>query len=216
VLILLHGLGDSHTPFTNFARSIALPETVCISLQGLAPLPFDLGGQHWGDDIVIDHATGDLDVDAGFTKSVKIIVENIISTTLIGKYGFKAREVLLFGFGQGGYVALSCGLAMKEELGGIVSVGGILPSTVSISAKKNNTPIIVCKGMRKSAIKDEDIDKMKQAFNYVEIKEWPKTGDGMPTNREEMLPIMQFFARRLRSVRGVPADAVEISSASRT
>jgi hypothetical protein len=33
----------------------------------------------------------------------------------------------------------------------------------------------------------------------------------MPANRDEMLPIMQFFSRRLRSMKGVPAGVVELS-----
>jgi hypothetical protein len=32
----------------------------------------------------------------------------------------------------------------------------------------------------------------------------------MPRSREEMLPIMRFFARRLRSRGGVPEGAVEV------
>jgi len=211
VLILLHGLGDSHTSFTKFARSISLPETVCISVRGLSPLPFDIGGNHWGDDVVIDQATGGIDIDAGFTRSVNAIVEDVIRTTLLGKCGYRAKEVLLFGFGQGGYAALNCAFAMNEELGGIVAIGGVLPCTVSISDTKNGTPILLCKGNRKSVVQEEDIDKMKRAFSYIEVKEWSKTGDGMPSNREEMLPLMQFFARRLRSVHGVPAGAVELS-----
>jgi hypothetical protein len=33
----------------------------------------------------------------------------------------------------------------------------------------------------------------------------------MPSNRDEMMPIMQFLARRLRSRKGVVEGAVEIS-----
>ena len=117
----------------------------------------------------------------------------------------------LFGFGQGGYLALNCAVALgEEELGGVVSIGGIVPSTVSLPSKKNRTPVIVCKGNRKSAVSDEAIDRLKHAFEFLEVKEWPKTGDGMPSNKDEMLPIMQFFARRLKSTRGIPQGSVEI------
>lgn len=46
ILILLHGLGDTNESFTQLAKQLALPETVCISTQAPSPLPFDLGGFH--------------------------------------------------------------------------------------------------------------------------------------------------------------------------
>ena len=45
----------------------------------------------------------------------------------------------------------------------------------------------------------------------MEIKRYRKSGDSMPSNRDEMMPIMQFFARRLKSTKGVPKGSVEIS-----
>ncbi|KAG4305558.1 hypothetical protein PORY_001114 [Pneumocystis oryctolagi] len=38
-LILLHGLGGSHLPFAQLAKNLNLPDTVCISLRGLYPVP---------------------------------------------------------------------------------------------------------------------------------------------------------------------------------
>jgi hypothetical protein len=46
----------------------------------------------------------------------------------------------------------------------------------------------------------------------VEIIRYRRPGDGMPANRDEMLPIMRFLARRLTSAKGVPEGAVEVSS----
>jgi predicted esterase len=214
VLLLLHGLGDNHLPFASFGRRLALPETCCISLRGPAPLPFDLEGYHWGDDIVFDNATGGIDADSGFKRAMKLVLEKVVRGILIEKCGYRGREIVLFGFGQGGMVALSLAKEMgDEELGGVVSIGGPLPSStaVTIDGKKSKTPAIVCKGSRDSAIKDKEIQGLKDSFQFLELKEWKKNGDGMPANREEMLPIMQFFARRLRSVRGVPSGSVELS-----
>ena len=133
----------------------------------------------------------------------------------MAKCGYKPREILLFGFGQGGMVALNVAaeLGNEDELGGVVSIGGVLPSSTALSevSKRSRTPVILCKGQRNSAVQDEDIDRLKETFEFVEINEWRKTGDGMPASREEMLPIMQFFARRLRSRRGVPSGSVEIT-----
>jgi predicted esterase len=191
-----------------------LPETACVSVQAPSPMPFDLGGFHWGDDLQFDSSTGEMDVDNGFKRSSRMLLENVIREGLMGECGYRAREILIFGFGQGAMVGLQTAAEMGEdELGGVISIGGILPSSLPLSAldRKSRTPIIVCKGSRGSAVTDSAIAKLKDIFEFVEIKEWKKAGDGMPNNAGEMLPIMQFFARRLRSMRGVPAGSVELT-----
>lgn len=82
-----------------------LPETVCISVQGVHGL-LDLGGSHWGDDIIFDSTSGGLDADAGF-KQATAMLRGLIEDDMIGKCSYKAREVFLLGFGQGGMAALS-------------------------------------------------------------------------------------------------------------
>ncbi|KAH7134995.1 phospholipase/Carboxylesterase superfamily protein [Dendryphion nanum] len=214
VLILLHGLGDTNTGFIRLGQQLNLPETACIAVQAPNPLPFDLGGFHWGDDLIFDQNTGDMDVDTGFKKSTKQVLDDIIREGLISKCGYKAREIMLFGFGQGGMVGLQVAAELEEEeLGGVISIGGVLSHSLPLKAlnKKSKTPVLVCKGSRKSVVTDSASSRLKDVFDFVEIKEWKKIGDGMPGSREEMLPIMQFFARRLRSTRGVPAGSVELA-----
>ena len=209
VLILLHGLGDTSVSFTNLGKQLALPETTCISLQAPMPLPFDLGGFHWGDDITFDQASGQMDFDTGFTKAVKIIKQDVIEDGLLKKCGYTPREIMLFGFGQGAMAALAVAASMPEELGGVVSIGGPLPSS-SASAKSVKTPVLVLGGSSNTLITRTNLDKLKAAFPFVEYQKWNRTGDGMPRNRDEMLPIMRFFARRLRSRAGVPEGSVEV------
>ena len=209
VLILLHGLGDTSVSFTNLGKQLNLPETTCISLQAPTPLPFELGGFHWGDDITFDQASGQMDFDTGFTKAVKIIKHDIIEDTLAKKCGYKPREILLFGFGQGAMAAVATAASMAEELGGIVSIGGALPSS-NTSAKAVKTPVLVLGGSSNTFITRTALDKLKAAFQNVEYHKWNRAGDGMPRNRDEMLPIMRFFARRLRSRASVPEGSVEV------
>jgi len=178
------------------------------------PLPFDLGGFHWGDDMVFDQNTGKMDVDTGFKTSTIIMLESVIREGLVAKCGYKSREIMIFGFGQGGMVALQTAAELDtEELGGVVSIGGALSLSLPLKAldKKNKTPVLVCRAAKDSAISDSAVTKLKDVFDFVEVKEWKKNGDSMPSNREEMLPIMQFFARRLRSTRGVPTGSVELT-----
>ncbi|KAK5162909.1 uncharacterized protein LTR77_011070 [Saxophila tyrrhenica] len=217
VLILLHGLGDNHASFTNLGKQMNLPETVCISIQGPQGL-LDLGGFHWGDDIIFDSTSGGLDPDAGFKQSTKLL-RSIVQDGLIGKCGYKAREIVFFGFGQGGMAALNYGVdlhtssstAAESELGGIISIGSGLPSEAPASLDtKCKTPILVCAGSDQSAVTATSEDKLKRLFEHVEIKRYRKPGDSMPANRDEMMPIMQFFSRRLRSTKGVPEGSVEV------
>ena len=209
VLIICHGLGDTSLSFTGLAKQLTLPETTCISLQAPTPLPFDLGGFHWGDDITFDQASGQIDVDTGFTKAVKMIKEDIIESGLVEKCGYKPRDIMLFGFGQGAMAALATAASMPEELGGVVSIGGPPPSA-NTSAKGVKTPVLVLGGSSGTLITRTALDKLKAAFQNVEYHKWNRAGDGMPRNRDEMLPIMRFFARRLRSRAGVPEGSVEI------
>jgi predicted esterase len=183
-------------------------------VQAPAPLPFDLGGFHWGDDLIFDQNTGAMDVDTGFKNSTRLILEHIIRKGLVAKCGYQTREILIFGFAQGGMVALQTAAELDEgELGGVISIGGTLSMSVPLRAlqNKSKTPVLVCKASKGSAVTDGAVSRLKDAFSFVEVKEWKKNGDGMPSNREEMLPIMQLFARRLRSTGGVPAGSVELT-----
>ncbi|KAI9843420.1 MAG: hypothetical protein M1837_006446 [Sclerophora amabilis] len=220
VLILLHGLGDTNIPFASLGRQLSLAETVCLSVQAPTPLPFELGGFHWGDDIQFDQASGNMDFDTGFGRATKILTGEVIQKGLLDKCGFQRRDVVLFGFGQGGMAALAAATASSAsgdgELGGVVSIGGPMPSSfprskVECGTGRMKTPVLVLGGATKSLITASAITRLKEMFEFFEYRKWQKAGDGMPGNREEMLPIMQFFARRLRSRRGVPEGSIEIT-----
>ena len=211
VLILFHGLGDTSKAFSKVAAAIRLPETICITLQAPSPLPFDLGGFHWGDDIVFDSSSSKMEMDTGFTKSAKLVTEDALRSVLLGECGFKHRDIILFGFGQGAMAALAAARNLGEELGGIVSIGGPIPSSsMLVNGPKNKTPVLVLGGSSKTAISASAVSAIKATFETVEYHRWQRDGDGMPRNRDEMLPIMQFFSRRLRSRQGVPEGSVEI------
>jgi predicted esterase len=222
ILLLLHGLGDTAASFTKFAEAIRLPETTIVTVQGTAPLPFDLGGFHWGDDVSFDSATGALDMDAGLTRSTKTLVSDVVRGTLVQKCGYALREIMVLGFGQGGMAALAIarqiGLKGNGDVGGeigalsgVISIGAPYPLSGSRAGDKNRTPVLLVAGRDSVAVSDEAVRRTKQVFEFVEVSRYARKGDGMPSSREEMLPVMQFFARRLRSRQGVPEGSVEIS-----
>jgi predicted esterase len=212
-VLFLAGLGDTSQNFSSFARALNLPETLCLTLQGPTPLPLPLPeGFHWGDDLLIDQRSGDLAPDAGFTKSTRLLVEEVISEVLISKCGFKAREILLFGFGQGGMAALAAAKAFKEELGGLISIGGPIPSSsMLVNGPKSKTPVLLLGGSKGLMATGNAVKSIKGTFEHAEYHRWKKADDSMPQNREEAMPMMQFFARRLRSQKGVPEGSLELS-----
>lgn len=173
----------------------------------------DIGGFNWGDDIVVDQSTGEIDMDTGFKSATRLLLDGVIRGGLIGKCGYKAREIVLFGFAQGGMAGLQAAAEFDNNgLGGVVSIGGGISSSLPLKAleKRSKTPVLVCRASRNSKVTDSAAAKLKEVFEHVEIKDWKRNGDGMMSSREEMMPIMQFFARRLLSRRGVPAGSVEL------
>lgn len=231
ILILFHGLGDSDGPFAGFARSIALPGVLGISVRGTSPLPPMMLGEpldagptshfHWGDDLTLAPGTGELDPDPGFDKAARLVLDRLVQGTLVEKCGWERSDVLLFGFGQGGSLAL--GLAstirvgprveeVRDESGaappapgsfkGVVSIGGPLPPSMipSLSAReKARTPVLVCHGSRSEVVDEDAVDLIQREFASVKVVKWKRGDDGMPQDRDEVLPMMQFFADRLSS-----------------
>jgi len=194
----------------------------------------DLGGFHWGDDIIFDSSSGGIDADAGFKQSTQLL-QGVVLTALVEKCGYRLREIVFFGFGQGGMAALNAAgttygqhnrsIAKKTsvklhesakpessaELGGVVSIGGPLPAEAPASIDpKCKTPVLVCAGSDASLVTSGSETKLRHCFDHVEIKRYRKPGDSMPSNRDEMMPIVQFFARRLRSTKGVPKGSVDV------
>lgn len=165
-------------------------------------------------------------MDGGFGRAVRMVVEEVVRGVLVKKCGFGAREVLVFGLGQGGMLGLVVGreiAAMADEgngdkwLSGVISIGAPYPLSasslpgISPSGTKNRTPVLLVAGWDSSAVTESAVQRTRSIFEFVEVHRYARKGDGMPRNRDEMFPVMQFFARRLRSWQGVPEGSVEIS-----
>lgn len=236
ILIVFHGLGDSELNFANFAKSLNLQGVLAITVRGTQALPPALLGLppdsgplnhfHWGDDLALATHDGRLDADPGFSKAFDLVMQRLIRETLLEKCGWQLSDILLFGYGQGGSLAL--GLASKvraesrveevndadardgqasntsETFKGVVAIGGALPSSMvpTLSARpKATTPVLICYGSSCEDVDEDAVDILKQEFSDVREVKWKKANSTMPASREEMLPIMEFFAKRLRGER---------------
>ncbi|PHH79009.1 hypothetical protein CDD80_5862 [Ophiocordyceps camponoti-rufipedis] len=208
ILILLHGLGDSEIPFAGFARAMALPGVLAISVRGVAPLPSALmlsgadGAHfHWGDDLTFDSQTGDVDADPGFQQARRVIVDGLIRGVLVQKCGWDLDDVLLFGFGQGGSLALGLASRLREAgsdtFKGVVSIGGPLPVSMvptTSSRTKSDTKVLLCQ------LDEDAVDAVESEFSHVKVVKWKRRDVAMPRDRDEMLPIMKFFADQLKTI----------------
>ncbi|KAK2063952.1 phospholipase/Carboxylesterase superfamily protein [Colletotrichum caudatum] len=239
ILILFHGLGDSEAPFASFARAMSLPGVLAISVRGPSPLPPSMlpddgpssasasvgaGARHfhWGDDITFDPSTDSISPDPGFSRSYSLVVDRLIRETLVARCGWDLGDIILFGFGQGGSLAL--GIASQLRLGpqvvdvtdapadkpkrgddahfdgntlkGVLSIGGPLPQsmvpTVSARGKCKTKACIV-------QLDDDAFDAVKEEFLDTRLVKWKRKDVAMPRDREEMFPLMQFFAECLKS-----------------
>jgi hypothetical protein len=64
---------------------------------------------------------------------------------------------------------------------------------------KAKTPVLVCCGRESEAVDGDAEELLEREFEEVKLVRWKRNDDGMPRSREEVFPMMQFFAERLRS-----------------
>jgi predicted esterase len=143
---------------------------------------------------------------------VRILGGDVVGV-LRGKCGYEERNIHFLGYGQGGMLALFLAASQLVEYGGCISVGGSLPSSSASSSSssiktKSPTPILICGGNSNTKITKSAVENVKARFRDVEYVRWERGGDGMPERREEMLPLMRFWGRRLRM--GVPEGSFEV------
>jgi predicted esterase len=216
IIVFFTGLGDTSSNFSSFAKALNLPDSLTVTLQGPYPLPFPIGpGFQWSDDVQVNTTTGTFDDDSPVRTATELVADTI--SKLISDHGYSPSQIHLFGFGQGGSLALSIplhkDLSRGPSLGGVVSIGGTLPiSANDTSSAKNRTPIMLLGGSQGLLARDDGsaVKRVKSVYEFVEYNQWKKSNDGLPGSREEALPMMHFLARRLKSRRGVPDGAVEV------
>lgn len=164
-------------------------------------------------------------MDAGMTRSTTTLVDEVVRGVLVRKCGYALREIMILGLGQGGMAGLVAARelgrastsanegAVGEESGtlaGVISIGAPYPLSGERSGAKSRTPVLLVAGRDSVVVSDGAVRRTKEVFEFVEVSRYARKGDGMPSNQDEMLPVMQFFARRLRSRQGVPEGSIEI------
>ena len=124
LLVMFHGLGDSPTPFTKLGKQFSLPQTALLALRAPFALPLELG---YGWFECIDLAKGDfIQPQRGEKRRVQSLqrclaeLDKVLEVLLT--CGWAHRELFLFGYSQGGTVAMEWTLHGHKAFGGVVAV----------------------------------------------------------------------------------------------
>ena len=216
LLLLLHGLGDGPRQFAQLARTLALPSTAALALRGPIPLPFGVDGACW-------HASFEPDGELiAPSRSEQRRLRSLADecrprlaalVALLGRRGWPARRLLLFGYAQGGTAALDLAMHLPSAagpLGGVVSYCGHPPAEtlhLSGSAEANEhadaTPCLV---VAAAADPVAPLHVARELFKRVHaatggrarLREVGGAG-AMARSEAEWRPVMEFFAERLET-----------------
>ncbi|KAJ7130259.1 hypothetical protein C8R44DRAFT_775200 [Mycena epipterygia] len=198
ILILLHGLGDTHVPFSKLARQLKLPQTAVLAVRAPDQVPFLYEESYaWFpsfDDL------GEL-IERPNPTPALALMDRIVHH-LTDDCAWPLHRIHLFGFAQGGTVAVEFGVKRcRETLGSIVTISGPLLSYPTLTAL-SVTPLLVA--YRAPALPPNALSAFKKGFQRVVEHKMGSQG-GMPASKPEWEPIMRFWSEVLgrRRVDGV-------------
>jgi len=195
LLILLHGLGDTHLPFSKLGHSLKLPQTAVLALRAPEQVPFLYAESYqWYPSFT---PLGELIPSPNPTSAISLL--SSVIHNLIRDCGWNGANIHLLGFAQGGTVAAEFGVdrwksflvgqgkvkdgtGNKENptksLGSIISISGPLLSYPTTS-KPAPTPLLVFHRppSADSALRPADLTAFRRVFTtVVEVKEVMEKG----------------------------------------
>ncbi|KAL1743408.1 Alpha/Beta hydrolase protein [Schizophyllum fasciatum] len=204
LLIILHGLGDTHAPFARMAKQLKLPQTAVLALRAPQQIPFmDMESYQWYTSF---DPLGELVPNPDPTPALDLLTR--VVDYLTAECAWAPHQLHFFGFAQGGSVAAEFALRWWQahssddagRLGSLVSVSGPLLSYPTISPP-SPTPVLV---VHRPATADPSFPKdalaaYRKGFREVreELIGRGSTRQGMPASRDEWEPIMRFWSERL-------------------
>ncbi|KAI8838537.1 Alpha/Beta hydrolase protein, partial [Chytriomyces cf. hyalinus JEL632] len=229
LLILFHGLGDHHRNFIQFGKRMNLPQTAIIAIGGPSPIPaMDPIEEGSGWFPAFDFYGNDIPASSkpalqGLLKTRALLIQFIQSCVFAaeGRWKKNPQNVFLFGFSQGGCVALDVGLSCAREgvavFGGVISVCGWLEDGMGVSLKDagNDLSILVVQGNQDQVCSESEYSSKRKSLlnlmrdpNTCEVAIIAGKGHSMPgSNRDEVLKIMQFLSSRM-TLRNLKLEAM--------
>lgn len=198
ILILLHGLGDTHKPFSNLGRQLKLPQTAVLALRAPDQIPYlyeDAFQWYNSFDLL-----GELVRYPNPTPALDLMKQ--VLRHLVDDCAWREDRVHLLGFAQGGSVAAEFGLKwwkeQKGKLGSIVSVGGPLLSYPTIE-ELSPTPLFVVHraSPAEPSLPRDTMVAFGRAYQTVGDEKLDGRRSGMPSSKDEWEPIMRFWSEKL-------------------
>ncbi|KAF9530521.1 Alpha/Beta hydrolase protein, partial [Crepidotus variabilis] len=215
LLILLHGLGDTHVPFSKLGKSLKLPQTAVLSLRAPQQVPF-LYEDAWQWYPSFD-TLGEMIPNPNPTPALQFLTKVVDHLTTHCKWPL--NRIHLFGFAQGGSVAVEFTLERwkvsrassgtttpdSQAFASVVSVAGPLLTYPTLSTKCPTPLLIVHRSSGETSIPSKDINAFKKGFENITEHKMKGPKEGMPASREDWEPIMKFWSERLerRKVEGL-------------
>ncbi|KAF9467206.1 hypothetical protein BDZ94DRAFT_1249843 [Collybia nuda] len=219
LLILLHGLGDTHKPFARLGRQLRLPQTAVLALRAPEQVPFLYEESYqWYksfDDL------GEMIERPNPTPALDLLLK--VVDHLTKDCGWPVNKIHIIGFAQGGSVAAEFGillwkqqlqlqrerereqgtsdstsLAKSPSLGSIVTISGPLLSYPTLSSL-NPTPLFVMHDPppAEAALPAGSIAACRKAYESVTEVKRTRKESGMPGSKESWEPIMRFWSTNL-------------------
>ncbi|KIP10747.1 hypothetical protein PHLGIDRAFT_196338 [Phlebiopsis gigantea 11061_1 CR5-6] len=207
LLILLHGLGDTHKPFAKLGTTLQLPQTATLALRApdLIPYLYEEAYQ-WYESF---DPLGELLRSPNPTPALALLTT--VLEHLHRDCGWPVARVHLFGFAQGGTLAAefalrwwrtelartTAGDAQPRALGTVVSVCGPLLSYPTALQRPCPTPLLVAHrpAPAESALPPNALAAFGKGYSFVKDVSLG-AGEGMPRNTE-WKPIVTFWSEHL-------------------
>ncbi|KAI0267475.1 hypothetical protein BC834DRAFT_968968 [Gloeopeniophorella convolvens] len=200
LLVMLHGLGDTHAPFGALARGLKLPQTATLALRAPEQIPYLYEPAfQWYPSF---DALGELLAAPDPTPALDYLARTLAH--LVRACGWPPARIHLFGFAQGGSVAAEAALRWWQAhgdgaaLGSVVSVGGpLLSYPARAGAGLCPTPVLAFHRAPPGApaLPRDALPALRRAFSrVVDVR---VAGEGMPRARDEWRPIMELWSERL-------------------
>lgn len=207
LLILLHGLGDRASNFIQFGSKMELPQTALLAIEGPCAIPWYEDGTAWFpkfDDEACELSAADPKVKKGIKKTRELLLGFLQDRVFVSEQnptGWKPDRVFIFGFSQGGIMALDILLFGNLEIGGVVSVSGWLEKDAYDEIGSSNSPILITQGTSDQFINMQGVQQklgyLKSISKHVNYIPVPGKGHGLPRDKLEMKEIMTFFSKHL-------------------
>ncbi|KAG7086473.1 hypothetical protein E1B28_002424 [Marasmius oreades] len=197
LLILLHGLGDTHIPFSKLGRQLKLPQTAILALRAPEKIPF-LYEEAYQWYLSFDQL-GDLIDRPNPTPALDLLSK--VFAHLTEQCGWSTSKIHLFGFAQGGSVALEFTIKLWRQqlgIGSVVSISGPLLSYPTLSSPCSSPMLAVYRPPpAEPSLAPGDITALKKAFGFFKEGKLSSKSSGMPSSKDEWEPIMRFWSERL-------------------